>query len=56
MSCAQIGQPDGWIGNGMVDPGKGKGVVQPTMDPKGRRDLFDVIHCRNPGAGLIHRS
>ncbi len=41
--------PDSWIGNMLVNPTKGKGVVEVPADPKGRKDLFDVLQARSPG-------
>ena len=38
-----------WFGNALIDPTKGKRAVSLPDDPKGRRDLFDVLHARNPG-------
>ena len=40
---------DVWFGNALIDPTKGKRAVSLPDDPKGRRDLFDVLHARNPG-------
>ena len=34
--------------NNMIDPEKGKRAVG-LPDPKGRQDLFDVLHARRPG-------
>jgi hypothetical protein len=51
-SLTQANANDSWIGNVLIDPTKGKGVAQPPPDPKGRKDLFDVLHARNPGEPL----
>jgi hypothetical protein len=48
----QEGVHDIWIGNSLIDPTKGKRSARPLEDPKGRRDLFDVIHARNPGGWI----
>ncbi|EFJ53000.1 hypothetical protein VOLCADRAFT_120136 [Volvox carteri f. nagariensis] len=50
LQMTEAGGVDTWIGNPLVHPSAGKRVVRPPADPKGRRDLFDVIHCRAPGA------
>lgn len=49
LLCAQTLIPDSWIGHQQINPTKGKGVALPPTDPKGRRDLFDVLHARRPG-------
>ncbi|GFR42717.1 hypothetical protein Agub_g3641 [Astrephomene gubernaculifera] len=49
LQMTEAGCSDGWIGHPLVDPGKGKRPVAAPSDPKGRRDLFDVLHVRAPG-------
>ncbi|CAG9462185.1 unnamed protein product [Pedinophyceae sp. YPF-701] len=41
--------PDSWIGHPLVQPAQGKLAARPPEDPKGRRDLFDVVNQRAPG-------
>lgn len=50
LQGTEAGHPDQWLGHPQIDPTKGKRSVRPPSDPKGRRDLFDVLHARNPGA------
>ncbi|KAG2482728.1 hypothetical protein HYH03_018359 [Edaphochlamys debaryana] len=45
----EAGGQDSWIGNALIVPTSGKQAVQPPADPKGRRDLFDVLGARAPG-------
>ena len=40
---------DSWMGNFLVDPKVGRRHMEAPLDPKGRRDLFDVVNQRNPG-------
>lgn len=49
LQQTEAGGADSWIGNGLIDPTKGKRPAAPSFDPKGRKDLFDVLHGRNPG-------
>mmetsp|Transcript_26064 Transcript_26064/g.56910 ORF Transcript_26064/g.56910 Transcript_26064/m.56910 type:complete len:419 (-) Transcript_26064:740-1996(-) len=48
LQYTESGGADAWIGNQLINPLKGKRAVQPPPDPKGRRDLFDVLSSRNP--------
>ncbi|GIL63833.1 hypothetical protein Vafri_17825 [Volvox africanus] len=49
LQMSEAGGADNWIGNPLVHPSAGKKSVPAPRDPKGRRDLFDVIHGRAPG-------
>ncbi|MEW5299122.1 MAG: hypothetical protein WDW36_002167 [Sanguina aurantia] len=49
LQMSEAGQQDSWIGNPLVNPTKGRRAVALPADPKGRKDLFDVLHSRNPG-------
>ncbi|KXZ51888.1 hypothetical protein GPECTOR_11g322 [Gonium pectorale] len=49
IQMTEAGGPDDWIGHPLVDPSKGKRHIAAPADPKGRRDLFDVLHERAPG-------
>ncbi|GLC33993.1 hypothetical protein PLESTB_000826500 [Pleodorina starrii] len=49
LQMTEPGATDNWIGHPLVHPSAGKRSVQAPVDPKGRRDLFDVIHARAPG-------
>jgi len=49
LALSQPGVSDVWFGNPLIDPTKGKRPSRLPDDPKGRKDLFDVLHARNPG-------
>eukprot|EP00798_Chlamydomonas_sp_ICE-L_P016154 gene16154-22314_t len=49
LQMTEQGAKDGWIGHRNVDPDTGKRAVGLPPDSKGRKDLFDVLHARNPG-------
>ncbi|KAG2423409.1 hypothetical protein HXX76_015374 [Chlamydomonas incerta] len=49
LQMTEAGGTDSWVGHPQIDPTKGKRAVAPPPDPKGRRDLFDVLHARSPG-------
>lgn len=42
--------PDSWIGNNLIDPTKGKSSAHPSIDNRGRKNLFDVLNGKNPGS------
>lgn len=41
--CDNSGRPDAWFGHQSIDPADGKRSVPPPYDPKGRKDLFQVL-------------
>lgn len=49
LQMTEKGEKDSWIGNKLIDPAKGKRPTRLPPDPKGRQDLFDVLHARRPG-------
>jgi hypothetical protein len=49
LQCqAHEGLPDSWLGNQKIDPSEGKRAVPPPYDPKGRKDLFQVLNQAEP--------
>lgn len=52
LQQTDVGAPpgkDSWLGHSLIDPARGKANPKPPPDPKGRKDLFDVVNYRNPG-------
>lgn len=52
LQQTDLGPPpgkDSWLGHMKIDPARGKANPKPPPDPKGRKDLFDVLNYRNPG-------
>jgi hypothetical protein len=52
FSVLQLRNPknesDAWFGHTSIDPSAGKRAVQPPSDPKGRKNLFQVLNQVEP--------